>query len=154
MEPLTSTTSIALEIQLSIGPVFLLTAIAGMLTVLTGRLTRAVDRASAMLSAQISDEEPSGISNKRDSFAVLNRIWLIEWAIRLNVSSALVICLVVVALFTGDYVEPDLSPAIAGLFISAMVLLIVGLLFFLQEVRLAAQQTRTDIEAIIVVKSN
>lgn len=153
MEPMTSTTSIALEIQLSIGPVFLLTAIAGMLAVLTGRLTRAVDRASAMLSAPVSNDEQSGGSNKHDSSAFLHRIWLIEWAIRLNVSSALVICLVVVALFTGDYVEPDLSSVIAGLFISAMVLLIVGLLFFLQEVRLAAQQTRRDIEALLVVNS-
>lgn len=150
---MTSTTSIALEIQLSIGPVFLLTAIAGMLAVLTGRLTRAVDRASAVLSSPIFDDEKSGGSNKHGSFAFLHRIWLIEWAIRLNVSSALVICLVVVALFTGDYVEPDLSPVIAGLFILAMVLLIAGLLFFLQEVRLAAQQTRRDIEALLVVNS-
>lgn len=150
---MTSTTSIALEIQLSIGPVFLLTAIAGMLAVLTGRLTRAVDRASAMLSASVSNDEQSGGSNKQGYFAFLHRIWLIEWAIRLNVSSALVICLVVVALFTGDYVEPDLSSVIAGLFISAMVLLIVGLLFFLQEVRLAAQQTRRDIEALLLVNS-
>ena len=153
MEPMTSTTSIALEIQLSIGPVFLLTAIAGMLAVLTGRLTRAVDRASAVISAPVSNDEQSGGSNKHASFAFLHRIWLIEWAIRLNVSAALVICFVVVALFTGDYVEPDLSSVIAGLFISAMVLLIAGLLFFLQEVRLAGQQTRRDIEALLVVNS-
>lgn len=152
MEPLTSTASIAQEIQLSIGPVFLLTAIAGLLTVLTGRLTRAVDRASAVLSALNSNDEQSIISRGRDSSDLLHRIWLIEWAIRLCVSSALFICLVVVALFTGDYVEPNLSSLIAGLFIFAMVLLIAGLLFFLQEVRLAAQHTRRAVETLLVVK--
>lgn len=153
MESLTSTASIAQEIQLSIGPVFLLTAIAGMLTVLTGRLTRAVDRANAVSSAPHLDDEQSGVLSDHQSFALLHRIRLIEWAIRLNVSAALFICLVVVALFTGDYVEQNLSSAIAGLFIFAMVLLIVGLLLFLREVRLAAQQTRRDIEILLKVKS-
>lgn len=153
MESLTSTASIAHEIQLSVGPVFLLTAIAGMLTVLTGRLTRAVDHASAVLLASNSDGEQSGVLSNHDSFALLHRIRLIEWAIRLNVSAALFICLVVVALFMGDYVEPNLSTPIAALFIFAMVLLIIGLLFFLQEVRLAAQQTRKVIETLLIFKS-
>lgn len=152
MEPLISTASIAQEIQLSIGPVFLLTAIAGLLTVLTGRLTRAIDRASAVLSAPDSNDEKLIGSSGPNSSDLLHRIRLIEWAIRLSVSSALVICLVIVALFTGDYVEPNLSSLIAGLFIFAMVLLIVGLLFFLQEVRIAARQTRSDIEALLTSK--
>lgn len=144
MESLTSTASIAQEIQLSISPVFLLTAIAGMLAVLTGRLTRAVDYANTNPAKQYSNNE---------SFAVLHRVRLIEWAISLNVIAALFICLVVVALFMGDYVEQNLSPVIAGLFIFAMILLIVGLLFFVQEVHLAAKQTRRDIKNLLMAQS-
>lgn len=47
MEPIISTSTIAEEIQLSVAPVFLLTAIGGLLNVLASRLSRAMDRIDA-----------------------------------------------------------------------------------------------------------
>jgi len=150
MEFLTPTAGIAHEIRLSIAPVFLLTAIAGMLMVFTGRLTRAVDSAVAGHAGTGPGDPGTARPGDAAAMTLLRRIWLIEWAIRLFVSAALLVCAVVVALFLGDYVEHNLAPLIAGLFIISMGLLIAGFVLFLQEVRLASRQTRLDMNALFM----
>ena len=147
MEPLTSISSIAQEIELSIAPVFLLTGIAGLLAVLSGRLVRVIDRAREVQAAAGAGDDQAAIKILHDA-SVLRRIWLIQWSIRLHVGAALFICLVVVALFLDDYVMPDLSLMIASLFVLAMLSMVIGLLLFLHEVGLATRQTRTDIETL------
>ncbi len=149
MEPLTSIASIAQEIQLSVAPVFLLTGIAGMLAVLSGRLGRVIDRARAVQAAATSADDRHAAKTRRDSLVLRRRIWLIQWAIRLYVCAALIICLVIVALFIGDYVAPDLSLIIASLFILTMFLMVVGLFFFLHEMGLATRQIETEIETLL-----
>lgn len=149
METLTLTAGVAQVIQLSVAPVFLLTAIAGMLSVLSGRLSRIIDRARYIQTLASSDQEKAGLTSHFDTSVLKRRIWLIQWAIRLYVIAALLICLVVVALFVGDFVGPNLSPAIAGFFIMAMLMLIAGLLLFILEVGLATRQTQLEIDFLI-----
>ena len=148
MEQIALTTSLAQEIRLAVAPVFLLTAIAGVLAVLSGRLGRAVDRARAVTGITGSDKNVEANASRISTGVLTRRIWLIQWAIGFYVVAALLICLVVVALFVGDYVAPDLSLLIAILFISAMLVMVVGLLLFLLEVRLAAKQTTMEIDQI------
>ncbi len=146
MENLTSSASIAQEIRLAVAPVFLLTGIAGLLAVLSGRLSRVTERARAVMALANSSDESSVTDPILDPTVLMRRIWLIQFAIRLSVLAALLICVVIVALFIGDYTKLDFSPLIASLFVIVMIMMVIALLFFLHEVGLATQQTRRELE--------
>jgi len=147
MEPVSTIKVIAGVIQLAVAPVFLLAGIAGLLNVLSTRLARIVDRVRV-----IERRIPQAKSEKQrqllhaETSTLWTRISLINWAIRLCVSSALVVCVVIVALFVGDFVAFDISALIALLFVTAMLLIIVGLVFLLREISVATTHTRAGME--------
>lgn len=127
-------------IQVSIAPVFLLAAIATLLIVLTNRLARVVDRSRALTEGGLA-------SSRRDASHEIaihaRRVLLINRAIELCTASALLISLVIIALFVGALVAVPLFPLIATLFILAMLSLIAALLCFLREVFLAVSALAT-----------
>jgi len=147
MEPIATIKALASVIQLAVAPVFLLAGIAGLLNVLSSRLARIVDRARV-----IERRIPQAKSEKQrvllhtETATLWTRIALINWAIRLCVSSALVVCVVIVALFVGDFVTLNIAALIAVLFVAAMLLIIVGLVFLLREISVATKNMRAGIE--------
>lgn len=74
------------------------------------------------------------------------RIALINWGIRLCVTGALTVCLVIVALFVGAFVAVNIATLIAVLFVVAMLLMIAGLLFLLREVNVSTRTMRQGLE--------
>jgi hypothetical protein len=134
--------TIAHVIQLAVAPVFLLTGVASLLGVLTNRLARIIDRARVL-------EERLGIlggteraSSEADLHTLSQRARHINLAIRLCVSCALLICAVIAALFTGAFLEADVSTLIGAVFIAAMGALIVALVSFLLEISIATRSLR------------
>jgi hypothetical protein len=147
MEPIATIKALASVIQLSVAPVFLLAGIAGLLNVLSQRLARVVDRARV-----IERRIPQAKTEKQrellraETATLWTRIALVNWAIRLCVSSALVVCVVIVALFVGDFVSVNIAAVIALLFVVAMLLIIVGLVFLLREIGVATKNMRAGME--------
>jgi len=92
--------SIAEVIQLAVAPVFLITGIAGILSVLSSRLNRITDRARVVESRILhgTDEERNE-RLKHESKVLWKRVRLINSAIRLCTSAALLICMVVAVIF-------------------------------------------------------
>jgi hypothetical protein len=134
--------TIAHVIQLSVAPVFLLTGIAGLLNVLTGRLNRVIDRARA-LERTLPEGDPGGATAALERLQTLAiRARWINIAISLCVVSAMFIASVVMALFASAFWGSDYRGVVAGLFIGAMFALIVGLVFFLREIYLATSSLR------------
>jgi predicted membrane protein len=134
---------IAHVVQLSVAPVFLLTGIGAMLSVLSFRLGRAVDRARVLEALLPTLVDARRIDYTRKELSVLStRARLINWAITLCTTSALLVCLVIVVLFVGALAALDIAIAIATLFIFSMVTLIGSLLIFLREVQLATAHLR------------
>lgn len=134
--------AIAHVIQLSVAPVFLLTGIAGLLNVLTGRLSRVIDRARA-LEREVTEEGPSqkGTAHERLHTLAIRARW-INIAISLCVVSAIFVALVVMTLFASAFWGSDYRGVVAGLFICAMIALMIGLVFFLREIYLATSSLR------------
>lgn len=129
-------------IQQAVAPVFLLTAIGGILNVLAHRLSRVVDRARH-LESQVGAYTPDRRRIAIDDLAVLaRRMAAANWAIALCTMSALLVCLVVVLLFVEQLVKYPLDIAIAWVFIAATLLLTIGLLLFLWEIQLALRSVR------------
>jgi len=126
-------------IQLAIAPVFLLSGIGPQLIVLTNRLARIIDR-SRDVEHLLRD---SGTADRHDLIPELQilyrRAHLINYAITLSTACALLICLVVAALFIGDAAGLELDRLIAGLFVVAMLSLIGSYSFLLREIMIATR---------------
>jgi hypothetical protein len=150
MQQVTSIEAIAQVIQLAVAPVFLLAGIGGLLGVLSTRLGRIIDRAR-IIERRIPQTQSDAQRQllRGEATALWTRIDLINWAIRLCVSGALTVCLVIVTLFVGDFVAFNLAAAIAVLFVIAMVLIISGLLFLLREVGVSTRSMRQGMETAL-----
>ncbi|HBG07940.1 MAG: hypothetical protein A2075_24310 [Geobacteraceae bacterium GWC2_58_44] len=134
--------AVAHVIELAVAPVFLLTAIGTMLSVMTNRLARVIDRARVH-EAKLEIAPPEAVPKLHGYLATLSRrADLIGHAIFLSTSTALLVCAVIALLFLGDYLRYDMSIPIAFLFILAMLLLVIGLICFLREVFIAKGSLR------------
>jgi hypothetical protein len=126
-------TTVAHVIQLAVAPVFLLTGIGAILNVITSRLARIVDRSRVLIGSNERDDP----AHKQEMATLSRRSRWVHWAVGLCTMSALLICIVIAALFVGSETGIDPYQAVSLLFISAMLTLIFGLLCFLREVFLA-----------------
>jgi hypothetical protein len=129
-------------IQLAVAPVFLLTGVSGLLTVLTNRLARIIDRARTLEERLARAAEAQQPPLYAELGQLSQRGRLINRAVRLCTICALLICAVIVALFVGAFLSTDLSILIGLIFTAAMLALFCGLLTFLQEISVAIKTLR------------
>lgn len=134
-------------IQLAVAPVFLLSGVGIILTVLTNRLARVVDRAR-----RLEDAADGCAPGERERIVaqlrtMARRARLMNRAITLSTISALLVALVVVTIFLGAFLPFDITAPIAAMFILAMLALIGALLYFLREVFLAISTLRIGSDA-------
>lgn len=127
-------------IQLAIAPVFLLTGVGTNLTVLTNRLARIIDRSRTLEELIASKGQEVLTPNMRLELDELyQRMHLINRAITLSSTCALLICLVIAALFLGDALGFHLDKLIAAMFVSGVLALIGSFIFFLREIFVATK---------------
>jgi ABC-type multidrug transport system fused ATPase/permease subunit len=129
-------------IQLAVAPVFLLTALGTLLSVLSTRIARIVDRAR-VLSARTREVDEAARTAHNEEIALLShRRWLMNYAFTSAVLAALQVCLLICVAFIGFLLHQNFSLLIAGLFIGAMAAFILALLLLLREILLAVASTR------------
>jgi hypothetical protein len=140
--------NVAHTIELAIAPVFLIAGIGALLNVLTSRLGRVVDR-SRFLEAQLATVEGEPRARALVELkAVDQRMRRINTALTLATLAALLICLVIMFLFTGEMLAMNLSRMIAALFIATMAAMIGALCFFLGEIGIATRTLRVRSELL------
>lgn len=124
-------------IQLAVAPVFLLTAIATLISAMNMRLGRIVDRRRVVMGR----EQGTAISAAtQEELALLERrSRLVYYAILCAVLSALLVCLVVAGAFIGALIATDLARTVAALFVLSMFAMITALSLFLREIFLAVR---------------
>lgn len=120
-------------IQLSVAPVFLLTAIATLINAMNSRLGRVVDRRRA-IARGVTDTSPE--EAELELHTLVRRGHLIYLGILFAVLSALLICLVIASAFVGALIATDLTKAVAVVFILSLGSMIGALGMFLREVSL------------------
>lgn len=126
-------------IQLAIAPVFLLTGVGSNLAVLTSRLARIIDR-SRVLEDRLKGSGGADDSDTHDELSTLfRRAHLINRAITLSTSSALLVCVVIAALFIGDALNLGLANFIALCFVLCMFSLIGSFVYLLREIFVATR---------------
>ncbi|WP_415400057.1 DUF2721 domain-containing protein [Synechococcus sp. W4D4] len=125
--------SLARAIQLSVAPVFLLTAIAGLLGVISNRLARVLDRAQRLQS--VKDEA-------MDLALLKRRMTLLTRASEAVTTTGVLVAAVVAVTFISAIAVIDLTAIVVPLFVVAMVSLMVGLLTLLLDARVSARLIR------------
>lgn len=140
--PLVNLSEVPQAIQLALGPVFLLTGIAGMLNVMTGRLSRIIDRGRRLSEEALPDDPRVREPLMGELNALERRRHLASIAITFCTLSALLVCTVIAALFIEEMLRAPLRAVIGVLFTAATVALVIGLAYFLREVRLATATIR------------
>lgn len=134
--------TIAEAIQASLSPVFMLAGIGALLNVLAGRLSRVIDRARALERVH---HEVDGEERRRavqELRLLSRRMKVINLALFLVVSSAVMTCLVVAMLFVAVLLKFHIGQYVAAGFILSMALLIAGLVAFIVEVRVSTHAIR------------
>lgn len=124
-------------IQLAIAPVFLLTGVGTNLMVLTNRLARIIDRSRVLEERLLESGESDPPRYEAELETLYRRAHLIHRAITLSTACALLVCLVIAALFLGDTLGLALANLIALLFVLAMVALIGSFFYLLREIFVA-----------------
>ncbi|MBY9066043.1 DUF2721 domain-containing protein [Hyphomonas sp. WL0036] len=142
MDPTQLPEEVAHIIQLAIAPVFTLAGIGALLNVIANRLARVVDRWRA-LEGGLSEADLDTRLLFHAELAVLDkRMERIHRAISLSTLAALLICVVIILLFTGQLVPIPVAQAVSVLFVASMLFLSVALVSFLMEVRIASRTLR------------
>jgi hypothetical protein len=146
-------TSVTHVIQLAVAPVFLLTAIATLISALNVRLGRIVDRHRALQAPGPNGIRSDAAMEPQRELALLERrVQLAYVAILAAVVAGLFICLVVALAFVGVLLEVDLARFLAVLFVLAMVSMIASLSVFLREIYLAVS-ARGQVRALARVQA-
>ncbi len=130
-------------IQLSVAPVFLLAGVGTNLMVLTNRLARIIDRSRIIENLLQIDDEDKRKNNHDEHFRELDELYdrthLINRAITLSTSCALLVCLVIASLFLGDATGLGLDKLIAALFVGGIFALVGSFIYFLREIFVATK---------------
>ena len=127
-------TDIAHIVQMAVAPVFLLTGVGAILSVLTTRLARVIDRGRQIDAWILEGQDPKHHVFELSKLA--RRNILINLSISLATLSAFFVCSVILVIFASQTFT-DLSifgDVVATLFVLAMASLIAALILFLIEI--------------------
>lgn len=144
-----STTRVQHIVQLSLAPVFLLAAIGAMMNVMNSRLIWIATRIEKIERAL--DTGDGGRLGEEMPVLQERRVYA-QRAVMFSTASALTICVVVGLLFVSAFIRPQIGTLTAAAWIVTMGLLMVSLVLFLLETRLAsgsAQKRRTQSREIL-----
>jgi hypothetical protein len=135
-------------VRLAVAPVFLLSGIAAFINVCASRLSRIVDRSRHIEPLLLQSRGADHDRWLGELHAVDRRMRLVGWAISLSVLSAVLICTVVVLLFSASLTRLHVAAAIAWLFIGSMVAIGLGFAIFLIETRVGSRAVRVRSELL------
>lgn len=132
------TNAAAHGIQLAVAPVFLLTAVSGMIGAVASRLARIIDRARRLEDLAFRDESYRERANTElDELRVRGR--LCNLSIGLLSTCAFMIGVTIILLFVGETTSLDAARIAVGTFLFGVCMFLAALLCFLRETLLATR---------------
>lgn len=127
-------------IQLAVAPVFLMTAVSGMIGAVAGRLARIIDRARAVEDRARVSSDAEFLERATAELGELRlRGRLANACIALLTCCAFLIGLTIILLFVGETTAYQSSPWAVGSFLSGVVSFLMALLCFLAETVIATR---------------
>jgi len=127
---------VSFAIRDAVAPVFLLTGIGSILSVLVNRLGRSIDRARTLNA--MKPEQQKDYLEEFD--IIVRRTRWMRWSVGLFIFAGLCVALSIASVFVGVAIGVHLTNFVLFTFITAMISLILGLLCFLREIILASRE--------------
>ncbi len=136
----TDVNTVSHGIQLAVAPVFLLTAVSGMIGTVAGRLGRIIDRARVVEERiEAAPAADSMTVSYKELAALRLRGRLANLCIALLTFCAMLIGLTIVALFLGETTESQIYRLATLFFLAGIICFLLALLGFLTETVLATR---------------
>ena len=128
-------------IQLAVAPVFLLTAVSGMIAAVAGRLARIIDRARFLENKLETGgvDQPKAMKMYAELMELRQRGWLVNSCIALLTFCAMLIGFTIILLFLGETAELPILKIATISFLSGVVCFLSALVCFLAETLLATR---------------
>jgi hypothetical protein len=143
MALLLDSASITHGIQLAVAPVFLLTAVSGMIGAVAGRLGRIIDRGRRLEEMARKETDPDWLRNVTAELAQLKvRGRLANGCIALLTTCAFLIGLTIILLFLGEAAEVRTGGTAVASFLLGVAFFLFALLCFLAETVMATRTLR------------
>lgn len=131
---------VAHGIQLSVAPVFLLTAVSGMIGAVAQRLARIIDRARVIEKELESTPEGQDFTQGLNELLQLRRRGLLaNGCIALLTACAFLIGVTIVILFLGETIDFQMQRAAVGSFLSGVMCFLLALVCFMLETWIATK---------------
>ena len=135
-------------IQLSLAPVFLLVGIGQMLNVVTGRLSRIIDRARWFEEQHCIDQSLIDRKAEVELKSLRRRMQLANWSLTFLTGAAVTVCLDVIMLLINGLITVNLDTQIIGMFIIGLMFITCGLLTFFLEVSVATATLKIGVYGV------
>jgi hypothetical protein len=123
-------------LQTAIGPMILISGVGMLLLNMTNRLGRTIDRSRQLVGFLRTCDEDDRRRYNLQLVILWRRALLLQSAIALVATSALVAALLVIVLFVCVLLKLELALLLSVLFILCLSLLIAALIYFLRDVNL------------------
>jgi hypothetical protein len=134
------TAAVTHGIQLAVAPVFLLTAVSGMIGAVAGRLARIIDRARKVEDRALESTDEAFLKRAYAELAELRvRGRLANGCIALLTTCAFLIGLTIIVLFLGETTAVQINKFAVGSFLLGVVSFLLALLCFLAETVMATR---------------
>lgn len=133
-------------LQLSIAPVIVISGVGLILLSMTNRIARVIDRSRQLAQLLRSDETDSERHQVRQQLVILARRGrLLRHAIEFASISLLLAASLVIVLFFVVLFDIEAAVLVTVLFVSCMLSLIAGLIFFLMDVNTALSALKLEV---------
>jgi Cu/Ag efflux pump CusA len=123
-------------LQTAIGPMILISGVGMLLLNMTNRLGRTIDRSRQLLAKLKESDEEDRRRNKLQLDILWRRAHLLQTAIALIATSALLAALLVIVLFISALLKVESAILLSALFMLCLGALIVALVYFLRDINL------------------
>ncbi len=134
------TSAVTHGIQLAVAPVFLLTAVSGMIGVVAQRLARIIDRARLVEERALDSEDAQFLERAEQELAQLRwRGRLANGGIALLSLCAVLIGVTIIALFVGETADVQSGRVAVGCFLAGVLSFLLALGCFLAETLIATR---------------
>lgn len=131
-------------LQLSIGPVILISGVGLILLSITNRYGRVIDRARKIAEAVRIESETDSLKKQRT--ILVHRAYVLRLSILFSVTSILFAALLVIALFVAAVFNFDSAKIIIFPFIACLVSLVAGVIIFMIDVNISLRALQIELE--------
>lgn len=124
-------------LQVSIGPVIVISGVGLLLLSMTNRLARVIDRSRQLAKEESAVDGAARESLHRQVEILYRRSRLVRRAIFLASVSVFLVAVLIIALFLAELLRLRITPVLVMLFVASMVALILSLVDFIRDIHLS-----------------